>query len=86
MNDTTNYCANCERLSEENAQLREALEGLLGAALLGARDDKHIALDYGELGLSLVRKARRILYARGCYCGGRIERPDAPVSEEADEE
>jgi len=56
MNDTTNYCPNCERLSEENAQLREALEE--------AQVTIEGLLDYGEVGLSLVRKARRTLHAR----------------------
>ena len=45
----------------ENEQLREALFGLLGPGLLGSQSDDQIRLDYGELGLSQITRARKSL-------------------------
>jgi hypothetical protein len=44
-----------------NRELIDALDDILGPALLGALDEEEIVKDYGNLGLSIIQRGRRIL-------------------------
>lgn len=50
-----------EKALRHRERLREAIEGLFSPGLLGSQTDDDVLRDYGALGLSLVKEARRQL-------------------------
>ena len=46
---------------KKQQELIDILEVMLGPALLGALDDDEIVKEYGNLGLNIVRRGRRLL-------------------------
>jgi len=46
---------------ELTCRLIDALDAILGPALLGALDDDKIIEDYGNLGLSIIQQGRNLL-------------------------
>lgn len=46
---------------ELTCRLIDALDAVLGPALLGALDDDEIIKDYGNLGLSIIQQGRDLL-------------------------
>jgi hypothetical protein len=47
--------------SKMNQELIDVLDAILGPALLGALSKEEIIRDYGNLGLSIIQRGKRIL-------------------------
>jgi len=46
----------------DKQELIDILDVMLGPALIGALDDDEIVREYGNLGLDIVRRGRRLLH------------------------